>query len=342
VTTQHPGNAIDLFSAEFQVDANLDRQKPSLTAGELLKAIKGHDAVVCVFDDVMSDQVMAATPDLKVIANVAVGYDNVDVDAATRRGILVSNTPGVLNETTADLAFGLLMACARRIAEGDRYIRNRQWKGFTPDLMVGLDVYGKTLGIVGYGRIGQAMGRRAQGFGMKILYTRRSLSGGGADGSYQEPHAATLDELLAKSDFVSLHCPLNKETHHLIGERQLSLMKPDAILINTARGGVIDQGALISALARGQLRGAGLDVFADEPKVPDELIAMNNVVLTPHIGSASVETRSAMARLAAQAVLSAFAGNLPSNAVNPEVWPRFLETLKVANASRGNRFRPLA
>jgi glyoxylate reductase len=334
VTSQHPGDAVELLSAKFKVDANLDRQKPSLTAPELLKALKGQDAVICILQDAMSDAVMAAFPELKVIANVAVGYDNIDVEAATRRGILVTNTPGVLDETTADLAFGLLMACARRIAEGDRYIRDGQWKGFQPDLMSGLDVYGKTLGIVGYGRIGQAMVRRGQGFGMKILYTRRSQPNDAEAKKEGEPQAVPLDELLAKSDFVSLHCPLNKETRHLIGKRQLSLMKSDAILINTARGAVVDQGAVITALANGQLYGAGLDVFDDEPDVPDELKQMQNVVLTPHIGSASLETRSAMARLAAQAVLSALGGNLPANAVNPKIWPAFLDRLKAANTSR--------
>jgi len=317
LTTQHPGDAVAMLSAEFQVDANVDREKPILPANELLKGMRGCDAVICVLEDVISDEVMGACSNLKLVANVAVGYDNIDVEAATKRGILVTNTPGVLNETTADLAFALLMACARRVAEADRYVRDRLWKNWTPELMLGVDVYGKTLGIIGYGRIGQAVGRRGHGFGMEVLYTRRPGS------SNTDPHAVSLDELLARSDFVSLHCPLTKETHHLMGERQLSLMKPQAILINTARGAVVDQTALIAALASGRLRGAGLDVFEDEPSVPSELLAMNNVVLAPHIGSATVETRSNMSRLAAKGALSAFAGELPANAVNAQVWPQF-------------------
>jgi glyoxylate reductase len=321
VTTQHPGDGVATLSSQLQVDANLDRQKPILTPGELLKGMKGCDAVVCVLEDIISDDVMGACPNLKVIANVAVGYDNIDVDAASKRGILVTNTPGVLNETTADLAFALLMACARRIAEADRYARDRKWRNWTPDLMLGVDIYGKTLGIIGYGRIGQAMGRRGQGFGMNLLYTRRSNS------NDNDPGAVDLDVLLAKSDFVSLHCPLTKETHHLIGERQLSLMRPEAILINTARGAVVDSVALIAALKSGRLRGAALDVFEDEPNIPDQLLAMDNVVLAPHIGSATVETRSNMAKLACKGVMSAFGGELPANAVNPQVWSQFSANL---------------
>jgi len=334
VTSQHPGNAVALLSSKFQVDENKDPGKPNLTKAELLSALKGKDAAICILQDLMSDEVMAACPELKLIANVAVGYDNIDVEAATRRGILVTNTPGVLDETTADLAFALLMSCSRRIVEADRYIRDGNWKGFDPDLMSGFDVHGKTLGIVGYGRIGKAMGRRGQGFGMKVLYTRRSSEHTKATAAVGEAQPVSLDELLAKSDFVSLHCPLNKETRHLISAQKLALMKPDAILINTARGAVIDQKALVSALTSGALRGAGLDVFEAEPDVPPELCHMDNVVLTPHIGSASIETRTAMFDLAAQAALSAFSVQLPHNSVNPGVWPRFAQAFKEAKSSR--------
>jgi glyoxylate reductase len=326
VTSQHQGNAIALLSPGFEVSVNQD--KPSLSPTELLNATKGNDAVVCLPEDLFSEAVLSACPDLKLIATVSVGFNNVDVPAATRRGILVTNTPGVLSETTADLAFALLIACARRIAEGDRYVRDRQWKGFSPALMLGVDVYGKTLGIVGYGRIGQAMARRGLGFGMNVLYVKRSGSDDNQAKVDGEPWGVRLEELLSNSDFISLHCPLTKETHHLIGKRELSLMKRDAILINTARGAVVDQLALIEVLRAGNLRGAGLDVFEDEPNVPEELIGMNNVVLTPHIGSASIETRSAMANLAVQSVLSAFAGKLPANSVNPEVWPKFSDSIK--------------
>jgi glyoxylate reductase len=331
ITSQYPGNALALLKDQFELSAN--RDKPILSPSELLNGMKGQDVVLCLPADQVSEDVMAACPDLKLIATVSVGYNNVDVAAATCRGILVTNTPGVLSETTADLAFALLMACARRIAEGDHYVRGRQWKGFDPELMLGVDIYGKTLGIVGYGRIGQALGRRARGFSMNVLYVKESAVKGSQARAEGEPQGVQLDDLLAKSDFVSLHCPLNKGTHHLIGKRELSLMKPDAILINTARGAVVDQAALIEALKTKKLRGAALDVFEDEPRVPDELIAMNNVVLTPHIGSASIETRSAMANLSVEGVLSAFAGKQPPNAVNPEVWPRFADALKAKSLS---------
>ncbi len=305
-----------------------------INADYLLEQIKDRTAVICLLGDKMSAEVMDAAPELKLIANVAVGFDNVDLVHAKKRGILVVNTPGVLDNATADLAFALLLACARRIVEADQYVRNHEWQGWRTDLLLGSELSGKTLGIVGMGRIGEAMARRGLGFGMKIIYTRK--------GNEEKDHRLTrelsarrvsLPELISSSDFISIHSPLNHETRHLIGKVELSRVKKNCILINTARGAVVDQKALIAALQDGKLAGAGLDVFEDEPRVPDELIALKNVVIVPHIGSATSETRNAMANLAMEGLLTAFSERLPENTVNKDVWPLFLERLKVG-ASR--------
>jgi glyoxylate reductase len=304
-----------------------------ITQEHLIEQIKDRSAVVCLLGDKMSAEVMDAAPELKLIANVAVGFDNIDLAHAKKRGILVVNTPGVLDNATADLAFGLLLACARRIVEADQYVRNHEWTGWRTDLLLGSDLHGKTLGIVGMGRIGEAVGRRALGFGMKIIYTRK--------GNEEKDHRLTrelaarrvsLPELISNSDFISIHSPLNHETRHLIGKVELSRVKNNCILINTARGAVVDQKALIAALQDGKLAAAGLDVFEDEPNVPDELIALKNVVIVPHIGSATSETRAAMAQLAVEGLLSAFSERLPENTVNKEVWPLFVERLKVGSS----------
>lgn len=299
----------------------------------LLEQIKDRTAVVCLLGDRITAEVMDAAPELKLIANVAVGFDNVDMVHAKKRGILVVNTPGVLDNATADLAFGLLLSCARRIVEADKYVRDHQWQGWRTDLMLGSDLTGKTLGIVGMGRIGEAMGRRGLGFGMKIIYTRKGNEE--KDLRLTRELAArrvSLPELISSSDVISIHCPLNHETRHLIGKVELSRVKKNCILINTARGAVVDQKALIAAIQDGKLAGAGLDVFEDEPHVPDELIALNNVVLVPHIGSATHETRVAMAQLAVDGLISAFTERLPDNVVNKDVWPLFVERLKVATS----------
>jgi glyoxylate reductase len=308
---------------ERSAQVDLHAGEEPLAPDELLARVRDCDALVCLLTDRITESVLA---DLKLVANVAVGYDNIDVEAATRRGVLVTNTPGVLDETTADLAFGLLLSCARRIAEADRYVRAGRWHRWKPDLMLGTDVHGKTLGLVGFGRIGQAVARRALAFDMTVLYTRShnpNHTGNRSPGP--GPHHVRLEDLLSQSDFISIHCPLNDHTRHLLGDRELSLLKPCCLLINTSRGPIVDQAALVAALADGRLGGAGLDVFEDEPRVPAELLAMERVVLTPHIGSASIETRSAMARLAVDGLLLAFTGSLPPNAVNPQVWPVFLQ-----------------
>jgi glyoxylate reductase len=314
-------------------DLKLWEEPTAISDEELLEQIKDRTAVVCLLGDKISAEVMDAAPELKLVANVAVGFDNVDLVHAQKRGILVVNTPGVLDNATADLAFGLLLACARRIVEADQYVREHQWQGWRTDLLLGTDLSGKTLGIVGMGRIGEAMGRRALGFGMKIIYTRK--------GNEEKDHRlnrelgarrVSLPELISSSDVISIHSPLNHETRHLIGKVELSRVRKHCILINTARGAVVDQKALIAALQDGKLAGAGLDVFEDEPQVPDELIALKNVVLVPHIGSATNETRVAMAQLAVEGLIAAFTERMPENIVNKDVWPLFLERLKVATS----------
>jgi glyoxylate reductase len=291
----------------------------ALEQGELAQQLAASDAraLMCLLTDTIDATVMDAAPQLEIIANVAVGYNNVDVEAATERNIVVSNTPDVLTETTADLAFALLMTAARRLVEADIYMRQGRYEGwelFQPHL--GLDIYGKTLGIVGMGRIGSAMARRgALGFEMPILYYNSSPE---EDVEQQlGAQRVELDELLEKSDFVSLHVPLTEETHHLIGERELNLMKPTAILVNTARGPIVDEAALAAALQNGTIAGAALDVFENEPEMHPDLPQLHkHVVLAPHIGSATVETRRRMSLMAAENVIAVLNGQPAPNAVN--------------------------
>ncbi|MBC7217004.1 MAG: D-glycerate dehydrogenase [Candidatus Caldatribacterium sp.] len=285
----------------------------------LLEKVRGRDGILCLLTDTIDREVMeAAGPNLKVIANYAVGYNNIDVEEATRRGIMVTNTPGVLTETTADLAWALLMSIARRIVEADKFVRAGKFRGWEPMLFLGTDVYGATLGIVGFGRIGQAVARRAQGFNMRVLYydlvrapfhVEREL----------KAEFRSLPELLQEADFVSIHVPLTRDTYHLIGEKELQMMKREAYLINTARGPIVDEKALVRALKEGWIRGAALDVFENEPKVEPELLELDNVVLAPHIGSASYATRTRMAVMAAENLVRALQGEVPPNLVNPEV-----------------------
>ena len=268
--------------------------------------------------DRMDAALLEKAPHLKVIANVAVGYDNIDVPCATRLGIQVTNTPGVLTDTTADFAFALLLAAARRVAEADQFVRNGQWNEWRLDLLLGRDVHHSTLGIMGLGRIGRAVARRASGFNMKVLYwmPRRAAL------EVERENAATYvekDVLLRESDFLSIHVPLNPETRHLIGKRELDQMKPTAILVNTARGPIVDEEALVHALREGRIAGAGLDVFEREPQVHPALLAMPNVVLAPHIASASIATRFRMAEMAAENLLAAVSGKVPPNLVNREL-----------------------
>ena len=281
---------------------------------ELLEAARGASGVLSNVTEKMDAEFMdAAGEGLKVIANMAVGYDNIDVGAAKERGIAVTNTPGVLDETTADTAFMLLLAAARRLGESERTLRAGNWEWWGPKLFVGVDVWGKKLGIVGMGRIGQAVARRGKGFGMEILYHNRSRK----EDAEKELDAryADLDELLETADFVSIHTPLSDETRHLIGPGELEKMKPTAVLVNTSRGPVVDEGALADALADGRIFAAGLDVYEEEPKVHPKLLDLENAVLAPHIGSGSQETRDGMAVLAAENVAAVLSGEEPKTPV---------------------------
>ncbi len=317
ITRRIPEPGIEMIRKEHEVEINpYDRV---LTREELLQAVKGKDGILCLLTDKIDAEVFdAAGPQLKVVSNYAVGYDNIDVNEATKRGIVVTNTPGVLTETTADLAWALILATARRIVEADKFTRAGKYEGWAPMLFLGQDVYGKTLGIVGMGRIGQAVARRAKGFNMKVLYNdiRRI-----PEETEKELNATfvSLDELLEQSDFVSLHTYLSPETYHLINEERLRKMKKTAYLINTSRGPVVDESALVRALKEGWIAGAGLDVYEFEPKLVPGLAECENAVLLPHIASASVETRTKMATMAAENLLAVLAGKMPPNPVNPEV-----------------------
>jgi glyoxylate reductase len=283
--------------------------------GELIDAVRGVSGILSTATEKVDGEVMdAASEALRVIANMAVGYDNVDVEAAAERGVVVTNTPGVLDETTADVAFLLLLAAARRLGEGERLLRAGRWKWWGPKQLMGRDIWGKRLGILGLGRIGQAVARRAKGFGMDVLYYNRSRK----EEAEQELGARymDLDELLETADFVSVHTPLTDETHHLIGPKELGRMKPTAILVNTSRGPVVDEGALAEALAGGRIFAAGLDVYEEEPVVHPKLLELENVVLAPHIGSASIETRDKMAALAAENIVAVLSGQEPKTPVN--------------------------
>ncbi|MGB5931893.1 MAG: glyoxylate reductase [Anaerolineae bacterium] len=284
----------------------------------LFEKVREIEGLLCLLTDEIDAPLMDAAPRLKVISNCAVGYDNIDVKAATERGIIVGNTPGVLTDTTADLAFALLMATTRRIPEATRFVRAGKWKTWELTVLLGQDIYGATLGIVGMGRIGSAVVKRAAGFGMKIFYydvARRE--------DLEEKLGVTftdLERLLRESDFVTLHVPLTKETHHLIGGKELKMMRPTAILINTSRGPIVDQGALYDALKSGQIAAAGLDVTDPEPISPDDpLLSLDNCVVLPHIGSASIATRTKMATMAAENLIAGLKGEMPPNPVNPEV-----------------------
>jgi glyoxylate reductase len=283
---------------------------------ELLEAVRGATGILSTATERIDGEVMdAAGESLQVVANMAVGYDNIDVEAAGERGVVVTNTPGVLDETTADVAFMLILAAARRLGEGERLLRAGKWEWWGPKQLRGLDVWGKKLGILGMGRIGQAVARRARGFGMEILYHNRSRN----EEAEKELGARylELDELLGACDFISIHTPLTDETRHLIGAEELERMKPQAVLVNTSRGPVVDEGSLAEALEKGRIFAAGLDVYEEEPKVHPKLLALENVVLAPHIGSASMETRDRMATLAAENLRAVLQGEQPRTPVEP-------------------------
>jgi glyoxylate reductase len=311
-----PGEAIRL--ARERADVDLHTGASPLTREELIARLQGRQGLVALITEIVDEALLAACPELRVVANVAVGYNNVDVGAATRRGVVITNTPDVLTDTTADFAWSLLMAAARRVAESDRYIREGRWKTWDFSLLWGGDIHGKTLGIVGFGRIGRAVAKRARGFDMKILY-QDSIA---ADAVVErELHASRTDlaTLLRESDFVTLHTPLVPETRHLINAEALRAMKKTAYLVNASRGPVVDEAALVQALKEGWIAGAGLDVFEHEPDLHPGLISLPNVVLAPHIGSASNDTRIKMSVLAVENCLAVLEGRTPPTPLNPEV-----------------------
>jgi glyoxylate reductase len=314
VTGRVPEAALEKLRTEHEVDAWEGPE--SIGREELLRRVEGADAVVSLLTERIDAELLdAAGPQLKVVANVAVGYDNIDVPACTERGVVATNTPGVLTEATADIAFGLILSATRRLGEGERLIRSGQaWK-WGMFFLLGSSLQGKTLGVVGMGGIGRATARRAKAFGMEIVYQSRSEIDP-ATAANLGARRVDLAELLAISDVVSLHCPYGPATHHLIGVQQLAAMKSTAYLINTARGPIVDEAALASALRQGQIAGAGLDVFEKEPDVHPELLELENVALVPHLGSATVETRTAMAMLAADNALALLSGEQPATPIN--------------------------
>jgi len=300
-----PQEAVQLIPKTISVEFN-DTDQP-LPKAELIRRLKGKDGLICHIISSVDEEVLAGAPGLKVVSNVAVGFNNIDVAAARRRGIVVTNTPDVLTETTADFAWALLMAAARRVVEADQFARSGQWTRWQWDLLWGNDIHGKTLGIIGFGRIGRAVARRALGFGMRVLYHDAVRADAAAERELQASYAEP-ETLLREADFVSLHTLFIPETRHLIDERRLRLMKKTAILVNAARGPIVDEAALVKALKDGWIAGAGLDVFEEEPKIHPGLLTLKNVTLAPHIASASLDTRLAMATLAVRNCLAVLDG----------------------------------
>jgi glyoxylate reductase len=316
VSRRLPPAALEIIARHCDVDHN-EPNRP-LPRGELLARLRGCQGLVCLLTDVVDDEVLS-TPGLKIVSNVAVGFNNIDVAAATRRRVLATNTPGVLDDTTADLAFALLMATARRLVEADRFLRSGRWVGWDLLQFLGHDVHGKTLGICGLGRIGKAVARRARGFDMRLLYTDVQRAPEAVERELGVTYV-DKDALLREADFVTIHVPLSPETRHYISDRELGLMKPTAILVNAARGPIVDEAALARALKQQRIAGAGLDVYEEEPKVHPGLLGLDTVVLLPHIASASIETRTRMATMAAENVVAGVAGRRPPNLLNPEAF----------------------
>lgn len=308
-----PGAAMDRLAAGFEV--GVGPQDRATTREELLAGARDADALVSMLSDRIDAAFFEACPNLKLVANYAVGVNNIDLEEAARRGIWVTNTPGVLTDATADLAFGLLLSIARRIPESELFLREGRFDGWAPLLFLGADLSGATLGIVGMGRIGQAMARRALGFGMKVVYHTRTPLPPELEASYAAKHLP-LDELIATSDFISLHCPLTPDTKHLFDADAFRQMKKTAYLINTARGPVVDEAALVEALASGEIAGAGLDVYEEEPVVHPGLLDRKDVVLAPHTGSATFGTRSKMAEMVCEEVERVLSGTGPLRPVN--------------------------
>lgn len=318
LTRALPKPGMDLLNEYFKL--KIGSKENAMTKSEIINEIAGHDALICLLTDHIDAEIIRASRQLRVIANFAVGYNNIDIKTATKLKIPVTNTPGVLTETTADLTFALLLTIARRIIEADRFTRQGKFTGWSPMLFLGQDIYNKTLGVIGMGRIGRAVAHRAKGFNMRILYYD-TLRLSEKEENDLGIHYAALDKLLQESDFVSIHVPLNKQTHHLINLEKLELMKKSAYIINVARGAVIDEKGLVTALKNKIIAGCGLDVYENEPDIQKELLELKNTVVVPHIGSASIETRSNMALITANNVISVLIDKTRApHTVNPEVY----------------------
>jgi glyoxylate reductase len=301
-------------------DADVWEGDGAMPRDELLQRVRGKTGAITLLTEKVDGELLdAAGADFRIVANYAVGFDNIDVDECTRRGVLATNTPEVLTETTADTAWALMMSAARRVPEGDRFLRSRTPWIWGPEMMLGQDVHGKVLGIVGFGRIGQAVARRGKGFGMSVLYYDVFRPSSDVEEVLNAAYR-DLDELLAESDFISIHVALTPETRHLFRREQFRKMKPTAVLVNTSRGPVIDEAALVDALGADELFAAGLDVFENEPEVHPGLLELDRAVIIPHLGSATVETRDAMGMLAVDNVTAALEGRRPPTLLNPEVW----------------------
>ncbi|MBI2421301.1 MAG: D-glycerate dehydrogenase [Candidatus Hydrogenedentes bacterium] len=320
VTRRIPERGIELLQRSGVVsELRIYEEDRVIPRDELLASVAGVDAVLAILTERIDGAFLdAAGPQLKVVANMAVGYDNVDVAAATARGVIITNTPGVLTETTADLAFALILAACRRLSESEHYLRSGAWKFWSPTLLLGVDIHGQTLGLFGMGRIGQAVARRAKGFGMRILYCNRTR----LDAAEEQALGVNYVDkatLLRESDIVSLHCPLTPETRGAFGLAEFRQMKPTAVFVNTTRGPVVKEAELAAALRDGVIFAAGLDVYENEPQIHPELLACTNTVLAPHIGSATQDTRGKMAAIAASNIVAVLKGEAPLNAVNPDV-----------------------
>ncbi len=317
-TRQIAQEALDMIAQVAEMEVWPEELPPPYEM--LLEKVQNIDGLLSLLTDKIDANLMIVAPKLKVISNMAVGYDNINIPEATSHGIVVGYTPGVLTETTADFAFALLMAIARRVAEADRFTRKGQWKTWGPMVMLGQDIHHATLGLVGLGRIGTEISKRAKGFNMKVIYfdtQRRSME---EERELGVEYVPELSALLSQSDLISLHVPLTEQTRHLIGAKEFALMKPTTILVNTSRGPVVDQEALYEALQSRQIFAAGIDVVETEPISPsDPLLTLDNVIITPHIASASVTTRTKMAKMAAENLIAGLSGQIPPNCANPEV-----------------------
>lgn len=315
ITNRFPDDVVQRISNIHEVSGHF--QDAPMDHRLLVDRVASCHGLLCMVSDTVDRAVLERAPELKIVANYGVGYNNIDVAEATRRNILVTNTPGVLTNATADLAMALILSVGRRVVEGDRLVRGGQFRFWAPFHFLGHEISGKTLGIIGLGRIGRAVARRAAGFDMPVVYHNRHR----LDPDGEQALGATylpFEELLARADIISLHVPLTPETRHLIGPRELARMKPSACLINTARGPVVDENALLAALQDQRIAGAGLDVYEDEPALTPGLVDLDNVVLLPHVGSATFETRHRMAEMAVDNLLAGLAGQKPPNCVNPE------------------------